>query len=431
MKVVIIGNHAAGLSAAQTLRRGDGDCEILVISNEDVPPYSRCMIPYLVSGEKQVEDILHKPADFYESNAIETHFGVEAVKVLPDQKEVLLADGGKVGYDSLIIAAGGTPSLPRIPGIQNKGVFGFRGLQDAEKIVAYCENVRQAVVLGGGLVGLKAAVALNRRGVKVAVIVGSPNVLSQIVAAPEAEIFQEYLSELGIEIVTRTSPAGVLGKDKVEGVESTEGRKFPCRMVVVGKGVRANLDMIKDTAIQAEYGILVDDHCRTSVPDVYAAGDVAQSRDDVRKERWMNSLWPHAVEEGRVAAENILGKDTVLRSRTSMNSFVIGELALISCGLTGAREKVEGAEELLHKGPGKWDCKRFILKDGLLMGYAIVGNVINAGILTSLVTRGIDVSDVKEELISGNYDFAFALPLVRKNPDKFTEPEFQEVLSFL
>jgi len=428
MKVVIIGNHAAGISAAETLRRGDASCQIVMISTEDTPPYSRCLIPMLVSGEKSLREILYRPATFYDDMNIETMFGVEAIRILVKEKAVLLSDGRQIGYDFLIIANGGTPSLPRIPGIENEGVFGFRGLDDAQRIIEYCENVEVVGVLGGGLVGLKAAVALNKRGKKVKVIVGSPNVLSQIIGPHEAGIYERYLSELGIEIMMRTNPAAVLGDGQVEGVESTEGLKIPCQMVVVGKGVDANRALVHDTGIKTEYGVVVDDHCRTSVPDVYAAGDIAQSRDDVRARLWMNSLWPFAVEEGRVAAENVLGWDTTLRPRTSMNSFTVGELCLITCGLTGAREEIEGAEEITTTGPGKNDGRRFVVKDNRLVGFALVGDVRHAGVLTSLVTRGVDVSGIKDEIITGRYSFSTILPLVRDNPGKFTAPEYHEVL---
>ena len=143
---------------------------------------------------------------------------------------------------------------------------------------------------------------------------------------------------------------------------------------------------------------------------------------------WMNSLWPFAVEEGRVAAENILGRDATLRPRTSMNSFTVGELCLITCGLTGAREEVQGAEEITTTGPGRNDGRRFVLKDNRLVGFALVGDVRHAGVLTSLVTRGVDVSSVKDEIVSGRYNFSTILPLIRNNPGKFTNREYQEVL---
>ena len=430
MKAVIIGNHAAGLTAAETLRQGDPKMEIVVISNENTPPYSRCLIPYLVSGEKSLQDILFKSPDFYRQNDIEALLGAEVVKVLPKDKRVLLADGRNVDYDVLIIASGGTPTMPRLPGVENQGVFGFRTLDDAQRISAYCDKVETVVVLGGGLVGLKAAVALQRRGKKVKLVVGSPNVLSQIVGPIEATAFEQKLADLGIEVILRTNPALILGQGRAEGVETTEGRQLPCQMVVVGKGVDANMAMVKGTEVKTQYGIVVDECCRTSVPDIYAAGDVAQSRDDVRKQKWMNCLWPHAAEEGRVAAENILGHKSVLRKRTSMNSFVVGDLAMITCGLTGAREEVPGSEELSVKGPGRLDRKRFVLKDNCLVGFALVGNVAHAGVLTSLVTKGVDVSSVRNQLLAGQYDFASLLPLVARNRQAFSEPEYEEVLGF-
>jgi len=430
MKAIIIGNHAAGLSAAETLRKGDLSCEITVISQEDIPPYSRCLIPYLVSGEKQIDDILFKPKDFYKRNSIRTMFGQSATKIFTKEKHVLLANDKKVEYDALIIATGGTPSLPNIPGIQNKGVFGFRTLQDAKEIISYCNNVDTAIVLGGGLIGLKAAIALHKRGKKVKVIVTSPNILSQIVSSEEAKIFENYFTKQGIEIMTKTSPVKVLGKEKVEGIEIAEGKDIRCQMVVVGKGVRAHKELAEGNDIKTEYGIIVDEHCRTNVLDVYAAGDVTQSPDSVRKEKFMNALWPHAVEEGRVAAENILGKKTILKGRTSMNSIKVDDLALISCGLTGAREKVEGGEETTVKGPREMDYKRFVLKDNCLVGFSLVGNVAHAGILTSLIIKEINVEKIKDQFISGKYDFPSMLPLIRENKEKFNEPEYEEVFLF-
>jgi NAD(P)H-nitrite reductase large subunit len=283
MKVVIIGNHAAGLSAAQTLREGDESCSITVISKENVPPYSRCLIPYLVSGEKGLKDILFRPQDFYEKNSIKTMLGTEAIRVFPKENKVLLADDHRVEYDFLIIATGGTVSFPALSGIKAKGVFGFRTLGDAQKIIDYLEYVETAAVLGGGPIGIKAAFALRKRGKKVKVLVSSPSILSQIVGDDEAKILEEYLTELGIQIITRASPAKILGTKRVEGIETTEGRKIDCQMVIVGKGVTANKDLARGTEIKTEYGIIVDEHCRTNIHNIYAAGDVTQSQDTVKR----------------------------------------------------------------------------------------------------------------------------------------------------
>lgn len=430
MKAVIIGNHAAGLAAAETLRQGDRSGEIVVISKEDVPPYSRCLIGHLVSGHKQLDDILFKPRDFYRRNFIQPLLGIEVVRILPGEKKVLLSDGKKVGYDCLIIATGGSPAAAGIPGVNNQGVFNFHSLDDARRIIEYCKGVDTAVVLGGGLIGLKAAVALHECGKNAKIAVASPAILSQIVGAQEARIFESHLMEMGLEIFTNTTPSKILGKGKVEGIETVEGKKIACQMVVVAKGVTANKAIVKDSGVMTEHGILVDEHCRTSVPDIYAAGDVTQSQDSVRKETWVNAVWPLAVEEGRVAAENILGNAVALAGRTSMNALSICDLSLIACGLTGARDKVEGAETI-SVSSGKRDFKRFILKDNRLVGYVLVGNVAHAGVLTSLVKKGINIEKIKGQLTSGKYDFASVFGLIQENQEKFNEPEYQEVLAFL
>jgi NAD(P)H-nitrite reductase large subunit len=247
----------------------------------------------------------------------------------------------------------------------------------------------------------------------------------------EARIFQEYLTGLGIEILSCTSPLKIWGSGKVEGIETTDGRRIPCGLVIAAKGVTANKDLLKGADIQAKDGILIDEHCRTSIDDVYAAGDVSQSFDAVRNEKWVNALWPLAVEGGRVAAENILGKKSILDNRTSMNSLVIGNCALISCGLTGFRDKVVDGEEIVHRGPGLMDYKRFLLKDHRLVGYSLVGDVRHAGVLTSLVRSGISSPHrLRSLLVSGRYDLASMLPLIQENPEKFHEPEYEEVLSF-
>jgi len=430
MKVVIIGNHAAGLSAAQTLREGDEACSITVVSKEKAPPYSRCLIPFLVSGEKKLTDILFKPEGFYERHCVTPLLGLEALRVFPRENKVLLEDDRKVEYDFLIIASGGTVSLPALPGIRNQGVFGFRTLQDAQMIVDYLPEVETAAILGGGPIGIKAALALRERGKRVKLLVSSSSILSQIVGEIEAQMVEEYLKDLGIDIRKRVSPAKLLGAGRVEGLETTEGEKIDCQMVIVGKGVNANKGLVKGTEVQTEYGILVDQHCRTNIPNIFAAGDVTQSQDNVRRERWMNALWPLAVEEGRVAAENVLGKNSVLRPRTSMNSLKIDGLGLMCCGLTGVRERVEGSEEIILRGPGKWNYKRFVLKEDHLIGYVLVGDVAYGGVLSSLVCRQVELGKFREHLCGGRFDFASILPLIKENRETFAEPEYQEVLAF-
>ncbi|NJD04400.1 MAG: NAD(P)/FAD-dependent oxidoreductase [Ruminiclostridium sp.] len=430
MEIVIIGNHCAGVTAAETLRKLDKSCRITVISREDTPPYSRCLVNYIISGKKKIDDILFRPVDFYKTNSINTIFGVEATNIYPESKEILLNTQVKIKYDKLLVATGASPVLSGVEGENKDGVFVLRTMEDALKIRKYSENVATAVVLGGGLVGIKAVTALFELGKKVKLIVSSSGILSQNLDADEAEIAENYLISNGIDIIKRTSVSKILGSEKVEGVKTSTGEIIDCQMVIVGKGVEVNKSLIGETGIEAGQGIIVDDHCRTSVPDIYAAGDVVQSADNVRKSAWINALWPFAAEEGRVAAENMLGKDSVLRQRTSMNSLNLLGLPVITCGLTGMREKITDAEKVTIKGKDKTTMKRFVFKGNKIVGFVLIGDIRDAGVLNTIVRKEIDISGAKDSILSGRFDFASMLPVFMDNCEKFnddTEKEFKQI----
>jgi NAD(P)H-nitrite reductase large subunit len=427
MKIVIIGNHAAGLSSAETLRRLDRSAKITVISKEDTPPYSRCLVGDIIASKKSIKDILFRGRDFYKKNNIQTILGQEAVSLDIKNNKVILAGGKKCPYDYLILAGGADPVLPNIPGAGLVGVFGLRTIGDAQKIKKFAGTIEKAVVLGGGLVGIKSALALSEAGKKVTVLVRSESILSQIIGGEEAVIIKEYLEGRGIEFIKHASAKEILGQTRVEAVLTEDGTRLECGLVISAKGVSPNIKLVRNTKIKTDYGIVVDDRCRTNIKNIYAAGDIAQSRDNVRGEKWMNSIWPLAVEEGRVAAENIMGRKSVLRERTSMNALVFGDLQLISCGLSGAREVSKDTEKIIVERQdenGQRNFRKFIFRDERLVAFSVMGDIANAGILNLLVRKGINCTGIKKQILSGRYEFADVLPCLIKQKEKFDEPEF-------
>jgi NAD(P)H-nitrite reductase large subunit len=431
MKVLIIGNHAAGLTAAEILRKHNKSVDITMVSKEDTIPYSRCLISDIISGEKQIKDILFKNTDFYKKYNINTIFGKTVTDVIPENNEVILNDNSKLSYDNLIIATGADSVLPDIKGINLKGVFGLRTDIDAEEIKKYSTHVKNAVVLGGGLVGIKAAIALCKAGKKTTVIVSSSSILSQIISEEEANILEKNLELAGINFLKNTKVTEILGAQKVEGIKTLKNNKIDCELIIAAKGVKANMDIIKNTKIKTDYGILIDESCRTNVKNIYAAGDVTQSKDSIRNENWMNSIWPLAVEEGKIAAENILGKNIKLRERTSMNAFHIADTWLVSCGLTGLRENKENIEQFFIRDENNKNYKKFIFKENRLIGYALLGNILNAGVLTLLIRKQINLLKVKNQILEGRYDFSSLIPFMMENKECFTEPEFIEIFKSL
>jgi NAD(P)H-nitrite reductase large subunit len=431
-KYVIIGASAAGSSAAETLRRRA--VQITVVSDEKFT-YSKPLLSYYLAGKLGEAQLFFRAPDFYERHEIEK-IHARAVGVNSEKNYIELSDGQKLSYDRLLLATGAAPRLPRIEGIAKKGVFGLRKLEeDAKAILTWLPKAKRAVVLGGGLVGLKAAAALKERNLDVTVLVDSPHALSQMLDESSARIFEEIFEQNGVPIRTKAKPVAVLGQEHVEGVQLASGEVFSCELVVVGKGVDPNLELIEGTKIRRDYGVLVDDHLCTSIENIYAAGDVAQARDVLRGEPWINALWPCAVEQGRIAALNMLGEETVYRGSMRMNSVQFFGVPVISAGLAVLTPGPLGGrsgehDETLESQPAPTVYREIFLKDDTIVGFVLVGDapIEAAGLLRILMERRVNVAGVKEELLELGPDLGRLLPLIAENREQFVEREFRELV---
>lgn len=424
MNYLIIGNSAAGLNGAEAVRSRDAQGTVTIVSEEDYPAYSRCLIPYFMEGKVGEEGMLYRPRDYYSKNRFEVRLGQKVTSVQPGDKTVTLADGQKLAYDRLLIATGGSPKLPAIPGIDKAGVFGFRTTLDLDGILRASKRAERAVIMGGGCVGLMAACALHARGLKVAVVISSSHLLSQIADAEVGEIIRRRFEENGVPIHTATDVADVLGDDKVSGVKLTNGTQLNCQIVVVGKGVNPNVDLVKQTEIRTHWGIVVDDELRTSVPDVYAAGDVAETRDVVTGEDTVNAIWPAAAEQGRIAGANMTGAREKYTGSMRMNSAEFFGLPLISIGLVKPRQP--GYTALVRHVAAKNIFRKVVLRDNVVVGAVLVGEIENAGVYAALMRKQVDVTSIKQRLLDRDFGFADVLPLVTQARDKYPEPEYRE-----
>ncbi len=431
MRFVVIGASAAGSSAAETLRRYAPQAQIIVVSDEKIT-YSKPLLSYYLAGKLGEEQLFFRPPDFYERYKIE-RIHARAVGLRPEKSAVELSDGRKLYYDALLVATGAAPRFPEVEGIQRDGVFGLRRLEDASGILERLPTARRAIVLGGGLVGLKAAAALKERGLRVTVLVDSPHVLSQMLDESSARIFERIFEQNGVAIRTKAKPVAVLGREKLQGVQLASGEVFEGDLVVVGKGVDPNLELLEGTSIQRDYGILVDDYLRTSVENIYAAGDVAQAQDVLRGEPWINALWPCAVEQGRVAALNMLGKETRYRGSMRQNSVQFFGVPVISAGLAVLTPGPLGGrpgehDETLEFSPAPGIYRKIFLKDDTIVGFVLVGDVPAAGLLRILMERRVNVAPVKERLLELGPDLGYLLPLIAENREQFAEREFKELV---
>lgn len=408
MNYVIIGASAASIAACEAIRRRDQKSPITVISDEKHGPYSRSLISYYLAGEIKKEDIWIREKDFYQKNKITPKLGKKAVRLDTDNKKAILEDREEVSYQNLLLATGGLPKFPTIPGIESDGVLGMRTLNDVEKMISLSEQAKQVVILGGGLIGCKAAHGLRERGIEVTIVIGSNRVLSQMLDLEAANIFRKRFEEQGIKIMTGKNAQEILTeKGKVAGVKIDSGETLPCRMVVIGKGVAPRRELAKDTPIETDYGILADDHLATSVDGVYAAGDVAQAPDVLSQEKVVNALWPVAMEQGKIAGYNMAGGEENYSGSLGMNSIGFYGLSVISAGKV--TRLTDDQETIVHNLSHKNIYKKLVVENDRPIGLILLGEIKSAGVIISLIKKGADVSRLKEVILDRNFGFARAV----------------------
>ncbi|QGP91564.1 Nitrite reductase [NAD(P)H] [Neomoorella glycerini] len=404
MDYVIVGNSAAAVFAVEAIRCEDPGGKITLISTETGPPYSRCLLPYYLEGQIQEEGLWIRPPSFYEALGVRTCLGRRAVKVRPASGVVVLAGGEEVPYDRLLIATGAAARIPPIPGREACGVFTFRNLEDARQLKSFAAHCRQAVVIGGGLVGVEAAAALRGLGLAVTIVEFLPYLLPQALDERGASLIAIALRARGIDLALGRQVTAILDGDKVTGVSLDDGRVIPCDLVVVGVGVKTNYDLLADAGADINAGIIVDDHMATSLPGIYAAGDVAEHFDLARGERGIVAVWPSAAAQGRVAGYNMAGLPREHRGSLAVNATEIGGLPLASAGLPAATGVDD--REYFTLDSTRMTYRKIVTRKGRLAGMTLIGDLRGAGVITGLIARGAVIEGHEKEFIQGNFGVA-------------------------
>ena len=401
-KYMIIGNSAGGIGAAEAIREVDKAGAITIISAEPYPAYSRPFISEYLASRCPLEKMLFRPIDFYEKNHIQAILGKTVEQLNTDAHIVDLDNGKRVAYEKLLVATGGLPIVPQIEGIDQGGVFTFSTLDDAKAIDQYLSHrVERAVVIGGGLIGISAAEALVKRGIKVTIVEMKERILNTILDEEASALAEERLQQAGVRVVTGRTVASIgsyLG-DTVTSVTTADGIPIPCGLVIVAIGVQPRTELASGTGIKISRGIVVDRYMSTSCPDVYACGDAAEAFDFVYGENRLNPLWPNAYLGGRIAGFNMAGVSTEYQGGTAMNSLKYFGLAVVSAGMVNPPDN---SYELLSK---KYDhsYKKVILKDGLVVGMVFAGDIEKSGIVFGLMKDRVKVDDFKQALVAQDF----------------------------
>lgn len=387
MRHVIIGASAAGVRAAEELRRLDPEAEIVMVSKDD-QVYSRCMLHLKLAGGRDDDGVRFRDADFFRKNRVEWLAGREAIGVDVSGRKVRLDDGSVLEYDRLLIASGASSFIPPVPNLREaNNVRMLRTMDDVKGLDALAVAGSRAAVVGGGLVGMDATVALVERGVTVTLVEMAPRILAIQLDEYAAARYEDLLCRHGVEVITGAMvESGVdNGKGGIGGLRLAGGREVACDFCVVAAGVAPNIGFIDPGQIaltENKRAIAVDRRCRTSAENVYAAGDVT----------FLAPIWPEATRQAEVAASNMAGVEASLPDQdwawtNSMNFF---GLPTVSYGRTSMAAP-SFAQEVYVDGDV---YRKVITKDGRIYGAIFQGDIDNCGVYLGLVRDGVRVDGV-------------------------------------
>jgi NAD(P)H-nitrite reductase large subunit/Fe-S-cluster-containing dehydrogenase component len=373
--VVVVGSSAAGIAACEAAREYAPDCSITLVTADASPQYSRPLLAYVLAGRIGRPQIEWR-ADGYLENDLKVRVLHKVGRSLACQS-LLLNDGTTLPFDRLIVATGARAATLSIPGADLAGVHALRNLEDLEEIEREAGPGRRAVVLGGGNVGLQTCEALLARGVAVTVVVTSPQLLSQMVDAEAGRRVADLFMRHGLTVITLRDAIEIVGEGHVEAVRLDDGEWIGADLVIVGKGIKPNVEWLRASGVRLNRGIVVDLRGRTSVPGVFAAGDCAESIDPLTGRSAISGIWPVAYEMGRAAGAAAVGVKRPSAGALRMNASRFFGEPIVSIGEV-CPERLEGASaEVLANREGVY--RKLVHHQGRLAGALLYGDISGAG----------------------------------------------------
>jgi NAD(P)H-nitrite reductase large subunit len=404
MRILIVGAGPAGVTVAETLRRHDAQAEIVMLSSEPHPPYSPpAMLEYFVTGR---EVHLWRGRDFPERMNVGYRPGTTVVAIDPVARTAALHSGGSLTYDRLVIATGGRLYAP-VEGEEKPGVYNFKSLTAAEELLGKVQRgeASSALIVGAGFIGVEIALLLADLGLEVTQLVRS-RVMRSMLDPESSELVLEMIKARGVNVRRGDTADAVtfLGDPRAEAVQMRSGDVVSADLLVAATGLRPTIRFLEGSGIETKWGVLVDDHLRTNVPDVYACGDVAETFDRITGQRYVHAIFPNAVAQGQIVAYNLLGKDVAYEGADNMNSLKHLGLPIMAVG------QMEGEEMRLRQGD---TLRKLYITDGCLVGFRLVGDVSSAGILRSLINRQVDVSSFQHRLLDSSFGMGTVADMAR------------------
>jgi nitrite reductase (NADH) large subunit len=393
-KLVLIGNGMAGVRTLEELLKIDADkYAITVFGAEPYGNYNRILLSPVLAGEKTVNDIMLNGDQWYTDHGITLHKGKKVIEIDRRGRKVFASDGTTAEYDRLILATGSNPFIIPVLGGNLRGVVSFRDIHDVDTMLAASKEFKNAVVIGGGLLGLEAANGLMRQGMNVSVVHLPPTLMERQLDTEAGRMLQKSLEDRGMKFLMNADTQAILGTDKVTGVRFKDGSEVAADIVVMAVGIRPNIELAKKAGIYCERGIVVDDTMLTYDPRVYAVGECVQHRGQAY------GLVAPLFEQARVCANHLaqLGYSRYLGSVTSTKLKVTG-IDLFSAGnFTGD----DSTENIIMKDVARGVYKKIVLKNNRIQGAVLYGDTVDGAWYFQLLRDNTDISDIRDHLMFG------------------------------
>jgi NAD(P)H-nitrite reductase large subunit len=396
MRHVIIGSGPAGVLAAETLRKADPACEITLLHGEAGAPYARMTIPYLLAGQiDETGTHIRQQSDHYAQLGIQLLAG-RARTVDAAKRDVVLEDGRALPYDRLLVASGATPTLQKMPGIDLPGVHTCWTLDDVRIFTEKVKPGTRVVQMGAGFVGCIIMRGLVSMGLELTILVRSGRMVSRMMNPVASGMIRRWCQAKGVNIRVNTLPKELRSVEGELRVVLDGGEELPADIYLCLVGVKPNTGFLAESGVAIKEGILVDSSMRTNIPGIYAAGDVAEFTDCVTGERLVNAIQPNAVEQGRIAALNMAGKDATSHGTFAFN--VLDTLGLLSYSF-GSWQGLNGGESVELVDEPRFRYLRLEFLEDRLVGANTVGFVQHSGVLRGLIEGKVRLGAWKQRLL--------------------------------
>ncbi|MFC3745637.1 nitrite reductase large subunit NirB [Paenibacillus sp. GCM10012306] len=384
-KLVLVGNGMAGIGTVEQILKLGGAYEITVIGSEPHPNYNRIMLSYVLEGSKTTEDIILNNWNWYEDNGITLHTGTTATRIDTASREIHTDSGLVIPYDKAIIATGSNSFILPVPGSDKEGVVGFRDIADCEAMLAAAQQYNKAAVIGGGLLGLEAAKGLVNLGMDVTVVHLMEDLMERQLDRSASSMLQAELERQGVKFAMGMQTVELTGEQRVSGLRFSDGSELAADFVVMAVGIKPNVQLAKDSDLEVNRGIVVNDYLQTSAEGVYSVGECTEHRGVCY------GLVAPLFEQGMVLAKHLCGVDT----KPYEGSVVSTKLKISGVDVFSAGEFIDTPEHTVISAKDEWKrtYKKILLKNNIIVGAVLFGDVTESANLQKLVKQGAEMTD--------------------------------------